>query len=74
MPTAGGPRGVGVGTREALAEQTELGVSGGDLAYVFQGKALSCAPANLRTRDSRKPGRSCQVTKSPSAASLNPAG
>ncbi|TKC36321.1 hypothetical protein EI555_020209 [Monodon monoceros] len=31
-----GSAGVGVGTCEALAEQTVLGVSGGDLAYVFQ--------------------------------------
>ena len=53
----------------------KLGLSGGDLVHVFQDKTLSLAPANLKTRDSRKPGCSCQVTKSPPpAASLKPAG
>lgn len=68
---------------EVLAEGPAVakpGLSGSDLAHVFQDKTLSLAPANLKTKDSRKPGCSCQVTKaspprpSPSAASLKPAG
>lgn len=67
---------------EVLAEGPAVakpGLSGGDLAHVFQDKTLSLAPPNLKTKDSRKPGCSCQVTKSalpvpppPSASSLKP--